>query len=140
MKKLSLLVTALFVTILSYSQIIVNQSVSAGPYKVGDTVTVTYSVDKGTTTPRYFWLRYQYNNKALTYVSTTFSQGSQSQTYYECLFHYELHVVDILDGCPQSIDIHCLIAVDQWCFYNEQYHLVSFECKEVLECAFNICS
>jgi len=27
-------------------------------------------------------LRYSFNNKALTYVSTTFSQGSQSQTYY----------------------------------------------------------
>jgi hypothetical protein len=27
-------------------------------------------------------LRYQFNNKALTYVSTTFSQGNQSQTYY----------------------------------------------------------
>jgi hypothetical protein len=43
---------------------------------------VTYTVDKGITKPRYFWLRYQFNNKALTYVSTTFSQGSQAQTHY----------------------------------------------------------
>jgi len=88
MKKLLLLVTALFVTILSYSQIIVNQSISAGPYKVGDTITITYNVDKGTTIPRYFWLRYKFNNKALTYVSTTFSQGNQSQTYYTSWNNY----------------------------------------------------
>ena len=43
---------------------------------------VTYNVDKGTTKPRYFWLRYSFNNKALTYVSTTWNQGNQSQTYY----------------------------------------------------------
>lgn len=82
MKKLLLFVTAFFVTILSYGQIIVNQSISSGPYKVGDTITITYTVDKGTAKPRYFWLRYQFNNKALTYLSTTFSQGNQSQTYY----------------------------------------------------------
>jgi hypothetical protein len=56
---------------------------------VGDTLTVTYNVDKGTTKPRYFWLRYQYNNKALTYLSTTFSQGSQSQTYYTGWTNYK---------------------------------------------------
>ena len=82
MKKLSLLVAALFVTILSFGQIVVNQSVSSGPYKVGDTITITYTINKGETKPRYFWLRYQYNNKALSYLSTTFSQGSSSQTYY----------------------------------------------------------
>jgi hypothetical protein len=89
MKKLSLLVAALFVTILSFGQIIVNQSVSSGPYKVGDTITITYTVDKGETKPRYFWLRYQFNNKALTYLSTTFSQGSQSQTYYTGWTNYK---------------------------------------------------
>ena len=83
MKKHLLITLGLFLlTLSSFSQIIVNQSVSSGPYKVGDTITVTYTVTKGTTKPRYFWLRYQYNNKALTYVSTTFSQGSSSQTYY----------------------------------------------------------
>ena len=89
MKKLSLLVAALFVTILSFGQIIVNQSVSSGPYKVGDTITITYTVDKGETKPRYFWLRYQFNNKALTYLSTTFSQGSSSQTYYTGWTNYK---------------------------------------------------
>ena len=83
MKKiLSILGVLLVVSLSSFGQIIVNQSVSAGPYRVGDTLTVSYNVDKGTTKPRYFWLRYQFNNKALTYVSTTFSQGNQSQTYY----------------------------------------------------------
>ena len=82
MKKLLLIIGILIVSITTNAQIVVNQSVSAGPYKVGDTVTVTYTVDKGITKPRYFWLRYQFNNKALTYLSTTFSQGSQAQTYY----------------------------------------------------------
>jgi len=85
---LGVLVISLFV-FKADAQIIVNQSISAGPYKVGDTVTVTYSVDKGTTKPRYFWLRYQFNNKALTYVSTAFSQGSQSQTYYTGWTNYK---------------------------------------------------
>jgi hypothetical protein len=83
MKKLLMMLgMVLGLSLSSYSQIIVNQSISAGPYRVGDTLTVTYNVDKGTTKPRYFWLRYQFNNKALTYVSTAFSQGNQSQTYY----------------------------------------------------------
>jgi hypothetical protein len=89
MKKLLLFVTALLVTILSYSQVIVNQSVSSGPYKVGDTITVTYTIDKGTTKPRYFWLRYQFNNKALNYLSTTFSQGSSAQTFYTGWSNYK---------------------------------------------------
>jgi hypothetical protein len=82
MKKLLLIIGTLLMTLNSISQIIVNQSISSGPYRVGDTLTVTYNIDKGTTKPRYFWLRYSFNNKALTYVSTTWNQGSQSQTYY----------------------------------------------------------
>jgi len=82
MKKIILLATLVLFSFISEAQIIVNQSISAGPYEVGDTLTVTYTVDKGTTNPRYFWLRYSFNNKALTYVSTTWNQGNQSQTYY----------------------------------------------------------
>jgi hypothetical protein len=92
MKKLLTFLGILIISLSSFkseAQIIVNQSVSAGPYKVGDTVTVTYTVDKGTTKPRYFWLRYQFNNKALTYVSTAFSQGNQSQTYYTGWSNYK---------------------------------------------------
>jgi hypothetical protein len=88
MKKLILLTSLFLASISSYAQIIVNQSLSSGPYAVGDTVTVTYTVNKQTTSPRYFWLRYSFNNKALTYVSTSWSQGSQSQTYYTSWNNY----------------------------------------------------
>jgi hypothetical protein len=73
------------------AQLTVDQSiVQSGPYKVGDTITVKYTVSKGTTTPRYFWLRYQYNNKALSLISnsTTFSQGSSVQTYFTSWNNY----------------------------------------------------
>jgi hypothetical protein len=92
MKKLITLLGVLIISLFVFkaeAQIVVNQSVSAGPYKVGDTLTITYTVTKGTTSPRYFWLRYQFNNKALTYVSTAFSQGSQSQTYYTGWTNYK---------------------------------------------------
>ena len=84
MKKLILLTTLLFfVGISCFAQLTVNQSiVSKSSYAVGDTIQVKYTVAKGTTTPRYFWLRYQYNNKALAYVGTTWSQGTSVQTYY----------------------------------------------------------
>jgi len=91
MKKLITFLGVLIVSLFVFkveAQIIVNQSVSTGPYRVGDTITVTYTVDRGTTKPRYFWLRYSFNNKALTYVSTTWSQGSQSQTYYTAWNNY----------------------------------------------------
>ena len=88
MRKTIVLLGIIALSLLSFTsnaQLIINQSiVETGPYKVGDTITVKYTVIKGTTTPRYFWLRYQYNNKALQMVtnSNTFSQGSSSQTYY----------------------------------------------------------
>ena len=83
MKKLLTLIGILVISIAANAQLTVNQSViTASSYKVGDTISVKYTVAKGTTTPRYFWLRYQYNNKALTYVSTTYSQGTSVQTYY----------------------------------------------------------
>lgn len=69
----------------SFAQINVFQSVTpAPPYKVGDTLTVKYTVDRGTSLPRYFWLRYSFNNKALAMVpnSTAFTQGSSTQTFF----------------------------------------------------------
>ena len=82
MKKL-LVLLGIIISLTTNAQLTVNQAVTTpAPYKVGDTITVKYTVAKGTTTPRYFWLRYQFNNKALAYVSTTFSQGSSSQTFY----------------------------------------------------------
>ena len=83
-----MLLGVLSVSLSSFAQLTVKQTVTpASGYKVGDTITVKYVVDKGTspaTTPRYFWLRYQYNNKALALVtsSTTFGQGSSTQTYF----------------------------------------------------------
>lgn len=88
MKKIILLTGILLASLFSYGQIIINQSISNGPYRVGDTIIVTYTVDKGGTKPRYFWLRYSFNNKALTYVSTTWNQGAQSQTYYTSWNNY----------------------------------------------------
>ena len=86
MKKILLFLGILILTTIaskSNAQLTINQSFSPTTnLKVGDTISVKYTVAKGTTTPRYFWLRYQYNNKALAYVSTTFSQGSSVQTFY----------------------------------------------------------
>jgi len=82
MKKL-LLFLGIFLT--SFSQITVSQSVTpAPPYEVGDTLTVKYTIARGATTPRYFWLRYSFNNKALAMVpnSTIFSQGTSVQTFF----------------------------------------------------------
>lgn len=82
-KKLLTLIGILVISITSNAQLTINQSVSPTTgLKVGDTISVKYTVARGTTTPRYFWLRYQYNNKALAYVSTTFSQGTSVQTFY----------------------------------------------------------
>lgn len=83
MKKLLMLLGILVISIATNAQLTINQSVTPTTgLKVGDTISVKYTVARGTTTPRYFWLRYQYNNKALAYVSTTFSQGTSVQTYY----------------------------------------------------------
>jgi hypothetical protein len=83
MKKLITFLTLLFISSTSFAQLNIDQSiVTPPPYKVGDTITVKYNIIKGTTNPRYIWLRYQYDNKSLTYVSTTFTQGSSVQTYY----------------------------------------------------------
>ena len=83
MKKLLTLLGILVISIATNAQLTINQSVTPTTgLKVGDTVSVKYTVARGTTTPRYFWLRYQFNNKALAYVSTTFSQGTSVQTFY----------------------------------------------------------
>jgi hypothetical protein len=88
MKKLLTLV-GILLSLSAFSQLTVDQAiVQTAPYKVGDTIQIKYTVAKGTSTPRYFWLRYQYNNKALSYLSTTFSQGTSSQTYYTSWQNY----------------------------------------------------
>ena len=90
MKKLLMLIGILVISIATNAQLTINQSVTPTTgLKVGDTVSVKYTVARGTTTPRYFWLRYQYNNKALAYVSTTFSQGTSVQTFYTSWSSYK---------------------------------------------------
>ena len=84
MKKIIIFLTVLFLTIPLYGQVTINQSVvEPGPYKVGDVITIKYNINSGTQTPRYLWLRYQYNNKILTPVanSTIYSQGNSVQTF-----------------------------------------------------------
>lgn len=86
MKKFLVLLLIVISTITTYGQgIIINQSIQEQPpYKVGDTITVKYTINKGTTAPRYFWLRYHYSNKHLEMVpnSTQFGQGTSSQIFY----------------------------------------------------------
>jgi hypothetical protein len=85
MKKLLFIGIFLLVAITSFGQLTISQSLTpATNLKVGDTITVKYTLTKGTVikNPRYLWFRYQHNNKALTYVSTVFNQGTSSQTFY----------------------------------------------------------
>jgi hypothetical protein len=85
MKKILTLIGIMFISLTSFGQIVVSQSVTpAPPYQVGDTLTVKYTIDRGTSLPRYFWLRYSFNNKALAMVpnSTVFSQGTSTQTFF----------------------------------------------------------
>ena len=93
MKKLLTFIGIIALSLTSFkssAQLTINQSVTPTTgLKVGDTISVKYTVARGTTTPRYFWLRYQYNNKALAYVSTTFSQGTSVQTFYTSWSSYK---------------------------------------------------
>ena len=85
MKKLLLFLGVFLISLASFGQIVVSQSVTpAPPYQVGDTLTVKYTIARGTSLPRYVWLRYSFNNKALAMVtnSTVFSQGTSVQTFY----------------------------------------------------------
>ena len=82
----------LLVSLSSFAQLTVNQTVSPTTnLKVGDTLTVKYTVTRGTTTPRYFWMRYSFNNKALAMVpnSTVFLQGSSTQTFFTAWNNYK---------------------------------------------------
>ena len=92
MKKLIFSLGILLISLTSFAQLTVKQTVSPSTnLKVGDTLTVKYTVVKGTTTPRYFWIRYSFNNKALAMVpnSTVFSQGSSTQTFYTAWNNYK---------------------------------------------------
>ena len=84
MKKL-LSIGLLLLNLTSFGQLTISQSLTPTTgLKVGDTITVKYNLTKGQVikNPRYLWFRYQFNNKALSYVSTVFNQGSSAQTFY----------------------------------------------------------
>jgi hypothetical protein len=92
MKKLFLFIGLFLVTLSSFAQLTISQSVvTPSPFKVGDTLTIKYTLTKGSVikNPRYLWFRYQYNNKALAYVSTAFNQGSSAQTFYTGWSNYK---------------------------------------------------
>lgn len=83
MKKLIALL--LLIPIFSFGQVIIDQSiVEPGPYKVGDIITLQYTVNPGNLDLNYIWIRYDYNNKNLEMVpnSTVFTQGTSTQTFY----------------------------------------------------------
>jgi hypothetical protein len=92
MKKLLSLVFFLLIAFTSFGQLTISQSITPTTgLKVGDTLTVRYNLTKGTVikNPRYLWFRYQFNNKALSYVSTAFNQGTSAQTFYTGWSNYK---------------------------------------------------
>jgi hypothetical protein len=83
MKKLLVSLSLILMSLASFGQLVINQEVTnTKPYRVGDTLTVRYNVIKGTTNPRYLWMRYQYSNKHLQKLgNTVFSQGTTAQNF-----------------------------------------------------------
>jgi hypothetical protein len=85
MKKLLVSLSLILMSLTSFGQLTIAQSmIPPSGMKVGDTITVRYNLTKGQVikNPRYLWFRYQFNNKALAYVSTVFNQGASAQTFY----------------------------------------------------------
>jgi hypothetical protein len=83
----------LLLPFVSFGQVSINrQIVEAPPYKVGDVITIKYNINAGALSPRYLWVRYQYNNKVLTPVanSIVYSQGTSVQTYNTEWANYRL--------------------------------------------------
>ena len=103
----------LVVGLSSYGQLTISQSlIPPSNIKVGDTVTVKYTLTKGTVikNPRYLWFRYQYNNKALTYVSTVFNQGASAQTFYTGWNNYKF----IFNGGASDNDLNVQYGLSPW--------------------------
>ncbi len=92
MKKLILFFGIFLISLSSFGQLTISQSLTPNTnLKVGDTITVKYTLTKGQVikNPRYLWFRYQYDNKALNYISTTFNQGTSAQTFYTGWSNYK---------------------------------------------------
>jgi hypothetical protein len=95
MKKFFIILGVTILSLLSFTanaQLTISQSLTPTTgLKVGDTITIRYNLTKGDTivNPRYLWFRYQFNNKALTYLSTEFNQGASTQTFYTGWANYK---------------------------------------------------
>ncbi len=103
----------LLVSLTSYGQLTISQSLSPNTnLKVGDTITVSYNLTKGQVikNPRYLWFRYQYNNKALAYVSTTFNQGTSAQTFYTGWNNYKF----TFNGGASDNDLDVQYGLTPW--------------------------
>ena len=103
----------LVVGLSSYGQLTISQSLTpTANLKVGDTVTVKYTLTKGSVikNPRYLWFRYQYNNKALAYVSTVFNQGGSAQTFYTSWSNYKFTA----NGGASDNDLNVQYGLTPW--------------------------
>lgn len=111
MKKILLFLGIFIITFTSYGQLIVDQTISPKDvYMVGDTIQINYVIKKGLTTPIYFWLRYQFNNKALSYVSTTWTQGNLVQTFYTSWSNF----IFIPNETKPSTDLYGQYLINPW--------------------------
>jgi hypothetical protein len=113
MKKLISLFGLLLLTYASFGQLTITQSLTPTTgLKVGDTITVKYTLTKGTVVknPRYIWFRYQYNNKALAYLSTTFNQGASAQTFYTSWSNYKF----TFNGGASDNDLNVQYGLTPW--------------------------
>ena len=113
MKKLLSLGVFLLFALTSFGQLTISQSLSPTTgLKVGDTITVKYTLSKGQVikNPRYLWFRYQFNNKALAYVSTTFNQGTSAQTFYTGWNNYKF----TFNGGASDNDLDVQYGLTPW--------------------------
>jgi hypothetical protein len=115
MKKIILFIGVLLVSLSAFSQLTISQSLTPTTgLKVGDTITIKYTLTKGQVikNPRYLWFRYQYNNKALNYVSTTFNQGSSTQTFYTGWSNYKF----TFNGGASDNDLDVQYGLTPWAY------------------------
>jgi len=113
MKKLLSLGIFLLFAMTSFGQLTISQSLTPSTgLKVGDTITVKYNLTKGQVikNPRYLWFRYQFNNKALAYVSTTFNQGTSAQTFYTGWNNYKF----TFNGGASDNDLDVQYGLTPW--------------------------
>lgn len=83
MKNLFLGLVFLLTSFMSFGQLIINQEITnTKPYRVGDTLTMKYTVVKGSLNPQYLWMRFGYSTQHLQKLGpTVFYQGSTAQQF-----------------------------------------------------------